>query len=90
MNMTADLAAREISPALRIVDTTLREGEQFARAHFTSEQRRDLARRLDAFGVDILELPFSKTYRFMPRHKACLVPASPRPVSPAPQSPGQS
>jgi homocitrate synthase len=57
MNMTADLAAREISPALRIVDTTLREGEQFARAHFTSEQRCDLARRLDAFGVDILELP---------------------------------
>jgi len=60
--MTADIAAREISPALRIVDTTLRAGEQFARAHFTSEQRRDLARRLDAFGVDILELPFSKTY----------------------------
>lgn len=42
---------------LTIVDTTLREGEQFAGAHFTSEQRLALARELDAFGVDILEVP---------------------------------
>ncbi len=46
--------------------------------------------------IDILRIgleggpSFSKTYRFMPRHKACLVPASPRPVSPAPRGPGQS
>ncbi len=57
MEMPADRAAREIAPTLRIVDTTLREGEQFARAHFTSEQRLELARRLDAFGIDLLELP---------------------------------
>jgi homocitrate synthase len=40
-----------------LVDTTLREGEQFAGAHFSSAQRVELARRLDAFGVDIIELP---------------------------------
>jgi homocitrate synthase len=42
---------------LILVDTTLREGEQFEGAHFTSAQRAELARRLDAFGVDVLELP---------------------------------
>jgi homocitrate synthase len=44
-------------PALNIVDTTLREGEQFIDAHFTSKQRLALAGQLDAFGVDILEVP---------------------------------
>ncbi|HLW02393.1 MAG TPA: hypothetical protein VKT82_27305 [Ktedonobacterales bacterium] len=44
-------------PALYIVDTTLREGEQFSGAHFTSEQRLTLAQQLDAFGVDIIEVP---------------------------------
>ncbi len=44
-------------PSLHIVDTTLREGEQFRHAHFTSEQRLALARQLDAFGIDILEVP---------------------------------
>jgi homocitrate synthase len=42
---------------LSIVDTTLREGEQFLHARFTSEQRLALARRLDAFGVDVIETP---------------------------------
>ncbi len=46
-----------VPPALHIVDTTLREGEQFAGAHFTSEQRLTLARQLDAFGVDMIEVP---------------------------------
>jgi len=44
-------------PTLHIVDTTLREGEQFCHAHFTSAQRVTLARQLDAFSVDILEVP---------------------------------
>jgi isopropylmalate/homocitrate/citramalate synthase len=44
-------------PALTLVDTTLREGEQFRRAYFTSEQRLVLARLLDAFGMDVIELP---------------------------------
>ncbi|HEX6776561.1 MAG TPA: hypothetical protein VF099_00090 [Ktedonobacterales bacterium] len=49
--------AGDATPTLHIVDTTLREGEQFSGAHFTSEQRLALARRLDAFGVDLLEVP---------------------------------
>jgi homocitrate synthase len=47
----------DASPALHIVDTTLREGEQFSGAHFTSDQRLTLARQLDAFGIDIIEVP---------------------------------
>jgi len=39
-----------------LVETTLREGEQFATAHFTSEQRLNIARALDAFGVEYIEL----------------------------------
>lgn len=40
----------------QIVDCTLREGEQFALTRFTSEQRVEIARALDAFGVDVIEL----------------------------------
>jgi homocitrate synthase len=40
----------------RIIDSTLREGEQFASAHFTSQDRRDIARMLDAFGAEYIEL----------------------------------
>jgi homocitrate synthase len=39
-----------------IIDTTLREGEQFARAHFTTAQKHELARLLDQFGVDAIEV----------------------------------
>ena len=53
MNVTPIGSAR----SLTILDSTLREGEQFIRAHFTTEQRLLLARELDAFGVDILEVP---------------------------------
>jgi homocitrate synthase len=41
-------------PAL--VDSTLREGEQFAAARFSSAQRLALAEALDAFGVAYIEL----------------------------------
>jgi homocitrate synthase len=40
----------------RIIDTTLREGEQFARAHFDPDQKVAIAHALDAFGVDYVEL----------------------------------
>ena len=43
-------------PPFRIVDCTLREGEQFALAAFTSEERLSIARELDAFGVDVIEM----------------------------------
>jgi homocitrate synthase len=39
-----------------LVDTTLREGEQFASARFTSQQRVRLAQALDDFGVEYIEL----------------------------------
>lgn len=45
------------TPSLTLLDTTLREGEQFIRAHFSSEDRLALARQIDAFGVDIIEVP---------------------------------
>jgi homocitrate synthase len=39
-----------------IVDTTLREGEQFAAAHFSSDDRVRIARALDQFGVEYIEM----------------------------------
>lgn len=57
---TSPMPTHRVAPStatLTIVDSTLREGEQFLGAHFTSEQRLQLARELDAFGVDILEVP---------------------------------
>lgn len=39
-----------------IIESTLREGEQFANAFFSSEQKVEIARMLDAFGVEYLEL----------------------------------
>ena len=42
--------------AFKIFESTLREGEQFARAHFTTAQKIAIAEQLDAFGVEYLEL----------------------------------
>lgn len=39
-----------------IIDSTLREGEQFAKAHYTTEQKIRIARALDEFGVEYIEL----------------------------------
>lgn len=39
-----------------IIESTLREGEQFANAFFTQEQKGIIAQHLDAFGVEYLEL----------------------------------
>jgi homocitrate synthase len=41
---------------MAVVDSTLREGEQFAGAHFSTEQKLDLLSRLDAFGVEYIEM----------------------------------
>ncbi|MBV9100614.1 MAG: homocitrate synthase [Candidatus Dormibacteraeota bacterium] len=43
-------------PHLRIIDSTLREGEQFAHAHFSTAQKLQIAAALDRFGVDYMEL----------------------------------
>ncbi|TMG17977.1 MAG: homocitrate synthase [Chloroflexi bacterium] len=42
--------------AFKIIESTLREGEQFAPAHFTPAQKVAIAQMLDQFGVDYLEL----------------------------------
>jgi homocitrate synthase len=39
-----------------IIESTLREGEQFANAFFSSDQKVEIARLLDGFGVEYLEL----------------------------------
>ena len=41
---------------LQIIDSTLREGEQFAGAHFTLEQKLRIVELLDAFGAEYAEL----------------------------------
>jgi homocitrate synthase len=40
----------------RIIDSTLREGEQFAKAVFRTQDKLEIARALDSFGVDYIEL----------------------------------
>src|SRR5438876_3263578 len=42
---------------LAILDSTLREGEQFAGAFFSLEQRLTIVRSLDALGVTFIEVP---------------------------------
>jgi homocitrate synthase len=42
--------------SFRIIDTTLREGEQFARAHFSLDDKVAIARAVDGFGADYVEL----------------------------------
>jgi homocitrate synthase len=44
------------APSWKLIDTTLREGEQFARARFRSQDKIEIARALDAFGVDYVEV----------------------------------
>lgn len=39
-----------------IIESTLREGEQFAAADFSTEQKLDIAQALDEFGIDFLEV----------------------------------
>jgi homocitrate synthase len=43
-------------PLWKIIDTTLREGEQFAKASFRTEDKLEIARALDTFGVDYVEV----------------------------------
>src|SRR5512147_156790 len=40
----------------KLIDTTLREGEQFAKAAFRTEDKLEIARALDTFGVDYIEV----------------------------------
>ena len=42
--------------SFHFIDSTLREGEQFRGAHFTLADKREIARLLDDFGVEYMEL----------------------------------
>jgi len=42
--------------AWKLIDSTLREGEQFARARFRTEDKLEIARALDTFGVEYVEV----------------------------------
>lgn len=46
-----------MSRSLAMLDSTLREGEQFTGAYFSHDQRLEIARRLDAIGVTFIEVP---------------------------------
>lgn len=39
-----------------IIDSTLREGEQFAKGNFKTDEKIEIARALDAFGVEFIEV----------------------------------
>lgn len=59
MNRSRDIEGKKnnvISESFQIIDSTLREGEQFYNAQFTSQQRIEIADRLDQFGVDYIEI----------------------------------
>jgi homocitrate synthase len=45
-----------IASAWKLIDTTLREGEQFAKASFRTEDKLEIARALDTFGVEYIEV----------------------------------
>jgi 2-isopropylmalate synthase len=48
----------DVGDVVRIFDTTLRDGEQSPGASMTSEQKVEVARRLDDLGVDVIEAGF--------------------------------
>src|SRR4051794_3240221 len=54
--LTTHQEARGDHPARRDHRHDAPEGEQFASAHFTTEQKQTIARALDRFGVDAIEI----------------------------------
>lgn len=42
--------------SFQLIESTLREGEQFSNAHFSTETKIEIAKALDDFGVDYIEL----------------------------------
>ena len=58
-NVARARTAGEGQPAIRrmaIVDSTLREGEQFAGAHFSTAEKLEIIAALDDFGVEYIEM----------------------------------
>jgi homocitrate synthase len=52
----AELAREYSSFNWNIIDSTLREGEQFARGNFSRDDKLEIAKALDAFGVEFIEV----------------------------------
>src|SRR5215471_17187497 len=50
------MSAPPARPPCTIIDSTLREGEQFAKAVFRTQDKLEIARALDHFGVEYIEL----------------------------------
>jgi homocitrate synthase len=40
----------------KIIDSTLREGEQFERANFSTQDKIEIAKALDEFGIEYIEV----------------------------------
>lgn len=59
--------------SFKIIESTLREGEQFANAFFSTEDKIRIAKELDAFGVDYIELtsPAASEASFSDCQKIC-------------------
>lgn len=57
----------------KIIESTLREGEQFSRAHFTTAQKLELVDALDEFGIEYLELtsPVASPQSFIDAREIC-------------------
>ena len=53
------MSSSERLAGFNIIDTTLREGEQFATAFFDTEQKFKIAHALDDFGVEYVRLTAS-------------------------------
>jgi homocitrate synthase len=56
-----------------IIESTLREGEQFVNAFFTTEQKSQIARMLDDFGVEYIELTSPAASRAEPRRPGAAI-----------------
>ena len=48
----SSLLSVSLTAKLEIIESTLREGEQFANAFFDTEKKIEIAKALDDFGVD--------------------------------------
>lgn len=55
--MTTPMGTSVTLTNFSIIDSTLREGEQFATAFYSTEQKIQIAKGLDEFGVDYVRLP---------------------------------
>ena len=58
MNAKNQLSDAGDSNRVLIFDTTLRDGEQAAGATMTADQKIEVARQLEALGVDVIEAGF--------------------------------